>query len=310
MKDSGETEGVIGREIGDRLKNLPSGIYWNGLRITGIRQFAGTRSDYYRAMNRFIDGNRRSGHHDDRSASTTSHWHHNLPPRPENLFETTTLLLTRVEAEYLQERFIQPDGDSLLACLVRSPVELDHDLPFPWDATETDELPEGTRERVVHARWFSEVIYGAQLLYNLLLAELAAERGFPHGEGWVNRYQAELATWDGLIDARRGAIEAVDRSNFWRIVSGTGARVSPGARQFIDTWCDLVLSHTDVANFEDARSLIEHRERRLKKGLARLQNPRALENWLGAAGADQLTYRWREGRDAVNDIAKGLAADV
>ncbi|TXG80774.1 MAG: hypothetical protein E6R14_08725, partial [Thermomicrobiales bacterium] len=45
--------GVIGREAGERLKRLPSSIYWNGLGIWGIRVFPGTIAQYYSGLDAY-----------------------------------------------------------------------------------------------------------------------------------------------------------------------------------------------------------------------------------------------------------------
>jgi len=57
-----------------------------------------------------------------------------------------------------------------------------------------------------------------------------------------------------------------------------------------------------------ATELIRARERTLKRAQARLENPRALELWGGAAGASQLDYRWRTVQTIVADIQRGLGA--
>jgi len=55
-----------------------------------------------------------------------------------------------------------------------------------------------------------------------------------------------------------------------------------------------------------ARGLVQEREHELKRSRARLGNPRALERWSGAAGAQPLNYRWHRVRAIVADILKGL----
>ena len=313
LKASGDTDGVIGRDAGDGLKQLPSFIYWNGLRFARVRQFAGTRADYHRAMNRLNTDSRRTvrGESDDDTVMREpARWHHHLPPAPDDLFEQATLALTAEEANYLQDRFVQADGDSLFSTLVRRAQPIDEALPYPWDAVSGDELSPVTALRVRHARWFSEVIHGAQLLYNLMLAEAAAERGLANGDERLERYERQLGEWNELIDARRLFIEDTDQREFWQLVFSSGARVSMPARSFISSWVELVVGRVDVANSPEARGLIRARERQQKKGMARLQNPRALENWGGAAGANRLDYRWGQGRSGVNDIAAALAGGI
>ena len=43
--------GVIGGDVGDKLKTLPSAIYWSGLGRWGVRVFPGTEGQYQRALN-------------------------------------------------------------------------------------------------------------------------------------------------------------------------------------------------------------------------------------------------------------------
>jgi hypothetical protein len=56
------------------------------------------------------------------------------------------------------------------------------------------------------------------------------------------------------------------------------------------------------------RKLVGDRERALKRGLSRLDNPRALELWNGAAGTAALDYRWRNARVILEDVRDGLSA--
>jgi len=48
--DSGETDGVIGRRARERLKMLPSLMYWSGLGVWGIRKFQGAIDQYFRSL--------------------------------------------------------------------------------------------------------------------------------------------------------------------------------------------------------------------------------------------------------------------
>ena len=57
-----------------------------------------------------------------------------------------------------------------------------------------------------------------------------------------------------------------------------------------------------------ARLLIRDRERRLKKSLARIDNPRAQELWTGDSGSAQLEFRWFISQRLLGDILAGLEA--
>ncbi len=305
----GAQEGVIGRDAQKTLKQLPSYIYWNGLRSYGIRTFNGTRTDYFRAMGRINQSARRHrADGDDALVDEHRRWQANLPAPPPDLWEQATLELTGEEAAYLQERFAASHPTSLLAHLVRTPAPTSADLPFPWDAVEPEALPPELATTLEMARYFSEAIHGASLLYNLLLAEASVARQLPRGAEREELYRERVRDWQAMIEVRRPAHAAVNLNDFWATVNTSGANVPWPARHFVNAWLEAVASGLDVVSSPELRQAIRERERRLKKGLARLSNPRALETWGGAAGVARLEYRWSEGRAAVNDIATGLGS--
>ena len=87
------------------------------------------------------------------------------------------------------------------------------------------------------------------------------------------------------------------------------ARVTLRMRRFVNGWLDLALTTSSPQTLADdgrARGLVQEREHELKRSRARLGNPRALERWSGAAGAQPLNYRWHRVRAIVADILKGL----
>ncbi|HOF88312.1 MAG TPA: DUF6361 family protein, partial [Armatimonadota bacterium] len=65
-----------------------------------------------------------------------------------------------------------------------------------------------------------------------------------------------------------------------------------------------------LAASSPARQLIHDRERFLKRGLARLDNARALEQWSGAAGAGRLGFRWANAQLILSDILTSLQEDA
>ena len=309
LLNGGGKEGVIGSEAKDTLKQLPSFIYWGGLRSFGIRTFTGTRSEYFRSMDRFNSAApTRGAEVGDAQFDQRARWHTNVPEPPENLWDEATLDLTGEEARYLQERMLASHPESLLAHLVRSPVNVPNDSQFPWDTVDADTLQPDLATKLGFARYFSEAIHGASLLYNLMLAEASQKRSLPGADDRVNGYQDRLAAWTGEMKARAGAIEAVDRTEFWQVVLGSGVNVAWPVQRFINLWLNAVGAGADVVNSDELRTAISDRERQLKKSLARLANPHALEMWRGDAGVARFDFRWRVGRSAVNDIATGLQA--
>ena len=61
-----------------------------------------------------------------------------------------------------------------------------------------------------------------------------------------------------------------------------------------------------IADDPNARALVKHRERELKKGRSRFTNQRALEQWSGASGSTRMVYRWPFVQTLLNDLYVGL----
>lgn len=209
------------------------------------------------------------------------------------------------EANYLRERIIITHRDSMLAFLVEEgePTE----TAFAWDHPQHRRYRERFREQLAHAQRFSEAMHGAQLLYNVMLAEAV------ENEEWIEWFRDALSEWAQLIARQQRALAGWDRGRFWAIVVEGGGRVRPPSRAFIETWLDLVLARgaaPRVGDLPDARRLISHREYELKGPRARLQNRQALLLWQGDAGSKQMGFRWGVTQDLVNDILEGLRADA
>ncbi len=148
-------------------------------------------------------------------------------------------------------------------------------------------------------------MHGAQLLYNLILAE---KRSWQEK---IDSYRADLAGWWQRISERLAELRGWDRPAFWRIVYQSNPRVSARARSFIRSWIDLVTTAPDLAAIVESRTprqLVENREVQLKGGLARVRSERARELWNGAAGAAQHDLRWNSARRILADILAGLEA--
>jgi len=93
-------------------------------------------------------------------------------------------------------------------------------------------------------------------------------------------------------------------------VTSGNARITYPTRLFIDKWLDTALSPETLPGIGDntqVRQFILERERLLKRSLARLENPRALELWSGAAGTQRLNYRWPVSQTIISDVLNGLS---
>jgi Family of unknown function (DUF6361) len=306
LADSKERQGVIGIQARKTLKRLPSNVYWTGLLAWGIRRFRGSQSQYLQSLDGFYASPRAQADDDHNPVGGVPpvNWDPNLPKAPPGFPKGATFYLTATEAGYLRERIILNNRDSLLAFLIDEgePTE----TAFAWEHPQRDRFREPFREQLLHARLFSEGMHGAQLLYNLLLAEAVKN------DEWIASFGAAMADWAGLVSGRSAAFADWDRVRFWAIAVEGGARVTRRTREFIDAWLDLVLdaNATAIAGLQDARQLIVQREYELKVQRARLQNRQALLLWRGDAGSRQLDYRWGVAQTIVSDILDGLGSNA
>lgn len=302
-----DQDGVIGRLARQRLQRLPSNIYWQGLGALGIRLFPGSQDQYHRGLDGYYALLSRRQRQDDEESlegRRPVHWHPGLPSAPTDFPAGASLVLTFDEATYLRERILTQAPGTLLAFWAdRRPPPLSQ---FPW------ELPGAgysarLQEQLVHAQNFSEAVHGAVILYNLMLAEQAEDKHL------TTEYRERMADWAKLLEVRQVAFGEWDQRGFWGIVSAVNPRIPHPTRLFVEQWLELALGPgraAGLADLAEARQLVHERERFLKRGLARLENRRALDLWHsggGAAGLGRLDYRWDVAQRHLVDLHAGLA---
>jgi Family of unknown function (DUF6361) len=302
---SNDNDGVIGIQAGKNLQRLPGNVYWQGLGQWGIRIFPGSQDQYHRSLASFYARAANTQRDDDGEpveGQVSRNWHAGLPAPPREFSNGLSLSLSGEEAEYLRERILTRAPGTLLSFLVDRGAKAER-TAFPWHHPQLAELPARIREQVEHARNFSELMWGAALLYNLMLARLSERSEL------IQRYEQRLADWSSMIEARHDTLRAWDHRRFWDVLLSAGGQPTPLTRAFVDAWIAraLVNPHEMAANVSVQR-LIHDRERALKGGQARLDNRRSLENWGGAAGSAQLSFRWPVAQRMVDDILSGLAA--
>ncbi|HOO50334.1 MAG TPA: DUF6361 family protein [Alphaproteobacteria bacterium] len=313
LAESDDRDGIIGIEARASLKRLPSNIYWQGLGTWGIRLISDSQDSYHRSLNYFYESSKRIQRNDDGepvSGNVMGNWHGNIPGKPSEFPGGASFSLSKEEAEYLSERVFSRAQNTLMSFLISQKEELPA-ISFPWEITHFAEstLPGHLQEQLIHARNFSTTIYGAALLYNLMLSQKADGR--EDQDDLIIDYEEAFAEWADEIKALEPELQAWDRkTRFWEIVKQNDANIPLQTKKFIDTWLDIVFasdSLKDMARNDFARKLIKNREITLKRNQARLDNQRALEQWSGAAGTIQLNYRWRRPvLTIINDIVKGL----
>jgi len=306
-KDLGDAKGVIGKVAKESLKRLPSSVYWQGLSVWGIRRYPGSQSEYHRSLDLFYA--RQKGHaagaaeFDGEGAHEhgLANWHPGIVEPESGFPENPNMNLTFNEASYLRERVMTKCSDSLLAYLLQHHIDCTS-ARFAWEIATP--LPATLAHKMTHGRNFSETIHGAQLLYNLILAE-KSERTTKTSR--IDEYRDALNKWWLDIEHRRTDLLNWNQTEFLLIVQKMNPRVSTKAKTFIQSWFDLVRKaqkQSDVVEAANARQMIELREFQIKGSLARTRSQRALELWSGAAGSEQLDLRWRTSQRLINDIQR------
>lgn len=309
LASSEDPEGTIGILARSNLKRLPSNIYWRGLQQWGILLYPHSQDHYHRSLDHFYIRSSKAQRNDDGEPldeRIARNWHAGLPQRPGGFPRKAKFTLTSHEAKYLRERVLRSVPNTLLAELLGR-GNLWTRTDFAWQHPDLSSFPNHIQEQLKHAHNFSEVMQGAALLYNLMLAELAQHRER------TEEYQTKLDRWLLSLRGRVSVIEQWDLSQFWRLLDAVGARISPQTRGFVEAWIAVTLSSLQSGRTvldKRGRPLIHAREKVLKRSLSRLENPRALELWNGAAGVGQLDYRWSVAQTTIFDILEGLTAST
>lgn len=294
LRASADPAGLLGERAGAELKTLPSSVYWTMLQRYGILTRPASRTEAFEASvpHLRID--------DDGLMTTAAIW--SAPTAPTGFPDEVPggFALTAEEASWLRDRILEHAPNTLLAHLVQHPAE--HDSRAPWHDAAAAVSPAQAAKVVRHAQHFATILHGAQLLYNLLLAEEANHPDLG------DDYRSRLAQW---------ADELAPGYEHWRLDDlldvleqerGSRLPVSPTAQRFVQNWTTIVQRHapTSLADLPPARSMIRERER-IKGAKARLGNPRRLETWNGASGSALLTFRWSIVRRLTTDIHEGLS---
>lgn len=309
LRNGGDLEGLIGRQAGKDIKTLPSAIYWSGLAEYGIFLPAGlTLAQYGRAA---AAGTPTQEDEGELNVRSRSYWHRDMPAPPADLFEFTeaNFDLTREESDWLGERVLTTEmrtGPNLLSAYVRGlhkGEEISRE-PF-WDQPLPQDTDTGIRELVRHAEAFSRAMYGASVLYNLLLSKQrhSADMGDSERSEWLRD------AMDGWIrDCSSKAIQtwSADLGPFWKSVRLGSGSAGPTCR-FVSAWCELV-SSISSGNFNEMRAsdLVRNRELDHKRDQARFNNPDRMKAWNGSSGLAPLKYRWNTVWGFLADLSDGL----
>ncbi len=313
---SGEDDGVIGKLARRGLQRLPSNIYWSGLQKWNILLFKGSQAQYHNlfdkknkntlSLREFIEDPEC-----DIGYKGKGTWNANLPKMPDGFPNKIDFKLIKAEAQYLKDQILRHCSNSLLAFLVLNGRPCGEEVRFAWMHPQYNDFGPQIKERLEHARNFSEIMHGAAWLYNVMLSEeVKKSLNKSEQDDLVDRYRQEMLEWYKNIKSESTRFSSWNKNLFWEIVAEQNSRVPNATKTFCMQWINYAINSAsafdDFVDNVSIRSLIKDRERFLKKENARLSNSKALEAWRGASGIGQLDYRWRIARTMINDILAGL----
>lgn len=298
LKGGGETQGVIGEQAGPDLKQLPSAAYWSGLGALGFRLFDGTQDQYHRSFDSYrllARGAPRIEDEEDPIASIYRSWHptlDDLAAESPGFLTESTFALTADEGAFVRELVLRHASKSLLAFACNAGASTS--AAYPWLHPRLGNASQEIRRQLELAAAFSDVMHGASLLYNLLLAQ---SRQF---EALIDGMTVRLEQW---ADAMDSSAASIDWTEFWHVASEGNPGIRPPTRLFVEGWFARALTlGPGVASDVSTRQMIVQRERQAKHAQARLSNPRRLETWVAPVGMRRLDYRWSVVQNVVNDV--------
>jgi hypothetical protein len=304
--------GLIGRDAGPKVRQLPSSAYWTALNAWGVVLVPGTIRD---TLNRTSDSARHppADDADELADRRLGVWHPGVGQPPPGFPEQDLdggFRLKEYEATWLRERWLTTSDGSLLAHLARTNGSLTGEWA-PWLEPNCLTAPSDILAVLDEAERFSLALAGGRLLYYLMVGEQYEQRGYDAVEVDLDGLRDGIEGWAGEVDDRQALFDGWDPREFWSFVRARNARVDEITRRFFDVWFDRV-RHGDLEGIADdarLRNVIEARERFLKRGQARLANPKLLAGWQGGFPS-RVSFRWTQVSRLVTDLREGLEASA
>ena len=206
------------------------------------------------------------------------------------------ITLTQEEAHFIQDQIITSQPKSLLARIIMLPLP---EVDYPWHHPAIGRFADDHKSLLHHADMLSQAMYGAAILYNLLLAEVRESSPLVRTRHDDAKQWLESLEWQSLGDWSFDWV--------WPLAFKHQQVVSPNTLDFCKRWLGLLLdSRESIMKDKLARELICAREMRLKGGRSRFTNARALDQWSGSAGLFRLNYRWPTVTRFIRDLQEGL----
>ena len=296
--EDGET-GIIGSTMVDSggVARRPSSVYWGALRQWGIIDTSASLAQFSREITQsesnlgMLKGEDESDDKDALAGKQKVHLDAWVPDWLENI----ELNLTRSEASFLKEKMIRGAINSVPTqlfqhTLMGNALEKQYES-FPefsaW-LCQQSQVSEKTKETARLAQAFSELIYGAHIRFNCLLAKRNQQD---------SRLNAHLRNWDSWVGSIQ--LEQEEGVEIW--LEHTEVRLPSYTERFLKAWYKAIRTKAHVQTLDQ---LVEQQSKDNKKQRSILQKRLAQEiEWFGMS---RLNYRWTQVRVIMGDIQKGL----
>lgn len=296
--EDGET-GIIGSTMVESggVARRPSSVYWGALRQWGIIDTSASLAQFSREITQsesnlgMLKGEDES---DDKDALAGKHKVH-LDAWVPDWLENIELNLTRSEASFLKEKMLRGAINSVPTQLFQHTLmgnalekQYENFPEFSAWLCQQSQVSEKTKETARLAQAFSELIYGAHIRFNCLLAE----RNQQH-----SRLMAHLENWDSWVGSIQ--LEQEDGVEIW--LKHTEVRLPSYTDRFLKAWYKAIRTKAPVQTLDQ---LVEQQSKDNKKQRSILQKRLAQDiEWFGMS---RLNYRLSQVRLILGDIQKGL----
>lgn len=291
--------GITLKDAGE-LQRKPSSIYWYGQKLLGIIKNEAYNTGFTNYFN-FIspNANRTLGHDEDlEDAGYTDNTGIFIDPAIVKDFNPASIDLTPAEAEYLRETMktslCSKHQSSLSLYLLSNPKRIkdlakcknfsDYNSEEMQNKIESKEL----RDNLILASCFSEISYGAHLLYNYLIQTKV------NGE-LKNKYSDDFDKWLIEVQTHINRYHIDDHLNLI------------ARNKLTETFWKYWVENVKKQNRTELEKIIHKRESITKKGKAKLNksdlSPELHEKWIGMKKQE---YRFSQAKQILLDIQKGI----
>ena len=351
LKDEPDSSGVIGKQMAEKqnsssekwVKNTPTDIYWGGLRTYKIFTKNIPLNGYFKDLidsannkNKIDKVNRRSRNSeedisDDYNSDfykTETFWDYRLNDIDINY---SSIKLNKVEAEYLKNKIIESNPNSLLAIILKD-IDSDGnfrsqnnfskilDIEFNDLIKIYNYLPDDLKEFYQMAKDFSDFFYLIQIRYNYIFFNKLTEflKGSTSNVEIVRNLQevteSKEKEWKEKLQEKE-IIDALNNVNIDEIFERLSIN-DGNLKKFLGNCQHHILSNGN-SRVEDLDKLIINREFQKKKGKSKLSNiNKYADEYIKEGviisdnvGLSKLSYRMYQGKRIINDIIEGLNSE-